>query len=179
MSDITGDAFVVYAAEELTNAIEHVGKTSSQEQIGKAIEIKDQTGVKIATNNAKADKFIGVVKAASGEAQVGFGSARMINDIVTGADPTVAPYFTGNVTIPAGKALTIERNCITYVFADETVPENATAEQREAIIIKAGDLIGCAANGKFKKVSAIADAVGRAYSSSNANGVIRAYIRAI
>lgn len=179
MSDITGDAFVVYAAEPLEKAIEHVGTTSSQEQIGKAIAIKNETGVKIATESDDSKTFIGIVKAASGEAQVGFGSARMINDIVTGADPTVAPYFTGDVTIPQGKALTIERNCISYVFADETGGESATAEQQAAAVIKAGDLIGCAADGKFKKVSAIADAVGRAYSSSNANGVIRAYIRAI
>jgi len=166
MSDITGDAFVVYAAETLEKAIEHVGKTSSQEQIGKAIAIKDETGVKIATASDDATTFIGIVKAASGEAQVGFASARMINDVVTGADPTVAPYFTGDVTIPQGKALTIERNCISYVFGDED--------------IKAGDLIKCAADGKFTTADDLSDgAVGRAYSSANSNGVIRAYIRAI
>ena len=165
MSDITGDAFVVYAAETLEKAIEHVGTTSSQEQIGKAIAIKDDTGVKIATADDDSETFIGIVKAASGEAQVGFGSARMINDIVTGADPTVAPYFTGDVTIPKGKALTIERNCISYVFGDDT--------------IKAGDLIKCAANGKFTKAANISEAVGRAYGAANSNNVIRAYIRAI
>ena len=45
--------------------------------------------------------------------------------------------------------------------------------------IKAGELIGCAADGKFKKVTAIADAVGRAYSANDANNVARVYIRAI
>lgn len=187
MSDITGDAFVVYAAETLPNAIEHVGKTSSQEQIGKAIAIADETGVKIADDNDDAKTFIGIVKAASGEAQVGFGSARMINDVVTGADPTVAPYFTGNVTIPKGKALTIERNCISYVFIADS----------DKTTVKAGDLIAPAgtpaaagatdaeklaaaeAAGRFKVVDDIEDAVGRAYSSANSNGVIRAYIRAI
>lgn len=168
MSDITGDAFVVYAAEDIENAIEHVGKTSRQEQIGKGIAIKDETGVTKSVSGTTADKFIGVVKAVSGEAQLSFAKTRMINDPVNGANPTYAPYFDGNVTVPAGKALTIERNCVTYVFADET-------EEK----IAAGDLIGCADEGRFKKVTAVADAVGRAYGAANANGVIRAYIRAI
>ena len=165
MSDITGDAFVVYAADKIEDAIEHVGKTSSQMQVGKGIAIKDETGVTKSGASTTAKEFIGVVKAVSGEAQVGFGTARMINDVVTGADPTVAPYFTGNVTVPAGKALTIERNCITYVLADGD--------------IEAGDLIGCAADGKFKAVDTVAEAVGRAYGAPDANDVVRVYIRAI
>ena len=61
--------------------------------------------------------------------------------------------------------MTVERNCVTYVLMNGD--------------IKAGELIGCAADGKFKKVTAIADAVGRAYSANDANNVARVYIRAI
>ena len=166
MSDITGDAFTIHAAETIEKAIEHVGKTSSQEQIGKAIAIKDDgTGAIMATADDNAKTFIGVVKAASGESQATFAQSRMVNDAVTGANPTMAPYYQGDVTIPEGKAMTVERNCVTYVLMEGD--------------IKAGELIGCAANGKFKKVTAIADAVGRAYSANNANNVARVYIRAI
>jgi len=165
MSDITGDAFVVYAAEEIKDAIEHVGKTSSQMQVGKGIKIFDETGVTKSVDGTKADEFIGVVKAVSGEAQLSFAQTRMVNDPVNGANPTFAPYYDGNVTVPAGKALTIERNCITYVLADGD--------------IEAGDLIGCAAGGKFKAVDDITKAVGRAYGAPDANDVVRVYIRAI
>ena len=94
----------------------------------------------------------------------------MLGNPVTGANPTHAPYYLGNVTVLAGQALTVERNCITYVLADEEGDE-----------IKFGDLIGCAANGKFKKVTDVDKAVGRAYSNQadNRYNVIRAYIEAI
>ena len=166
MSDITGDAFTIHAAETIEKAIEHVGKTASQQQVGKAIAIKnDGTGAVLANASDNATTFIGVVKAASGESQATFAASRMVNDAVTGANPTLAPYYQGDVTIPEGKAMTVERNCVTYVLMSEN--------------IKAGELIGCAADGKFKKVTAIADAVGRAYSANDANNVARVYIRAI
>ena len=40
MSDITGDAITIHAAEKIEDAIEHVGYTSSQQQVGKAIKLK-------------------------------------------------------------------------------------------------------------------------------------------
>ena len=73
MSDITGDAFTIHAAETIEKAIEHVGKTASQQQVGKAIAIKnDGTGAVLAGASDNATTFIGVVKAASGESQATF-----------------------------------------------------------------------------------------------------------
>ena len=89
----------------------------------------------------------------------------MVNDAVTGANPTMAPYYQGNVTIPEGKAMTVERNCVTYVLMSEDV--------------MAGELIACDADGKFKPTSDASKAVGRAYSANDANDVARVYIRAI
>ena len=51
MSDITGDAITINAAEKIEDAIEHVGYTSSQQQVGKAIKLKlDATGTDLAFN---------------------------------------------------------------------------------------------------------------------------------
>lgn len=166
MSDITGDAFTIHAKETIVNAIEHVGKTAAQMQVGKAIALDgDDDGARLATADDDVSTFIGIVKAASGESQATFAASRMINDAVTGADPTMAPYYQGNVTIPEGKAMTVERNCITYVLMSEDV--------------KAGELIACDADGKFKPTSDASAAVGRAYSANDANDVARVYIRAI
>lgn len=164
MSDITGDAFTVHAAEEITAAIEHVGKTAAQEQIGKALEITAD-GAVIGSASTTPDNFIGIVKAVSGEGRASFAKSRMVNDPVIGADPTLAPYYDGNVDVPAGRAMTVDRNCVTYVLMDDAD-------------IKVGDLIKPAADGKFTKATAMADAVGRAYSIKNANSVVRAYIHA-
>ena len=166
MSDITGDAFTIHVKETIVNAIEHVGKTSSQMQVGKAIALDgDDDGARLAIASDDPSTFIGIVKAASGESQATFAASRMINDAVTGADPTMAPYYQGNVTIPEGKAITVERNCVTYVLMSEDV--------------KAGELITCDADGKFKPTSDASKAVGRAYSANDANDVARVYIRAI
>ena len=76
MSDITGDAITIHAAEKIEDAIEHVGYTSSQQQVGKAIKLKlDAIGddfnargaVKADKNTTKAE-FLGVVKAVTSEA---------------------------------------------------------------------------------------------------------------
>lgn len=166
MSDITGDAFTIHVKETIVNAIEHVGKTSSQMQVGKAIALDgDDDGARLAIADDDPSTFIGIVKAASGESQATFAASRMINDAVTGADPTMAPYYQGNVTIPEGKAITVERNCVTYVLMSEDV--------------MAGELITCDADGKFKPTSDASKAVGRAYSANDANDVARVYIRAI
>lgn len=166
MSDITGDAFTIHAKETIVNAIEHVGKTASQMQVGKAIALDgDDDGARLAKATDDPSTFIGIVKAASGESQATFAASRMINDAVTGADPTMAPYYQGNVTIPEGKAMTVERNCVTYVLMSEDV--------------MAGELITCDADGKFKPTSDASEAVGRAYSANDANDVARVYIRAI
>lgn len=164
MSDITGDAFTIHAAEEIVAAIEHMGKTAAQEQVGKALEITDE-GAILGTASTTPDNFIGIVKAVSGEGRASFAKARMVNDLVTGADPTEAPYYDGNVDVPAGRAMTVERNCITYVLMDDGD-------------IEIGDLIKPAADGKFTKASAMSDAVGRAYSIKDSNSIVRAYIHA-
>lgn len=164
MSDITGDAFTIHAAEEIIAAIEHVGKTAAQEQIGKALEITDE-GAILGSDSTTPDNFIGIVKAVSGEGRATFAKSRMVNDLVTGADPTEAPYYDGNVDVPAGRAMTVERNCITYILMDDGD-------------IEVGDLIKPAADGKFTKANAMADAVGRAYSIKDANSIVRAYIHA-
>jgi len=164
MSDITGDAFTIHAAEEIVAAIEHVGKTASQEQIGKSLEITSD-GAVMGSASTTPDNFIGIVKAVSGEGRASFAQSRMVNDPVTGADPTLAPYYDGNVDVPAGRAMTVDRNCITYVLMDDKD-------------IEVGDLIKPAADGKFTKASSMSEAVGRAYSIKNANSVARVYIHA-
>ena len=52
MSDITGDSISIQAAEKIENAIEHVGYTSSQQQVGKAIQVTE-TGAKLADSTGK------------------------------------------------------------------------------------------------------------------------------
>ena len=94
---------------------------------------------------------------------------KTLGNPVTGANPTYAPYFLGDVTVLAGQALTVERNCITYVLAK-------AGEE-----IEFGDLIKCDDNGLFAKADDADEAVGRAYSNQadNKYDVIRAYIEAI
>ena len=180
MSDITGDAITIHAAEKIEDAIEHVGYTSSQQQVGKAIKLDlDSTGTDFNARGAKkADKdttkveFLGIVKAVTSEAQGSFAPTKMLGNPVTGANPTEAPYYLGNVTVLAGQALTVERNCITYALADENAK------------IKFGDPIKCADDGKFTKADPDTDQdsiVGRSYSNQadNRYDVIRAYIEAI
>ena len=67
MSDITGDAITIHAAEKIEDAIEHVGYTSSQQQVGKAIKLKlDAMGddfnargaVKADKNTKKAENYV-------------------------------------------------------------------------------------------------------------------------
>lgn len=177
MSDITGNAFTIHAAEKLEKAIEHVGYTSSQQQVGKGICAKiDGTGT---TYNARGavfckdgdtkKQFLGVVKAVTSEAQGEFARTKTLGNPVTGANPTYAPYFLGDVTVLEGQALTVERNQIVYVLA------------KEGEDIQFGDLIACADNGLFKKASSVDEAVGRSYSNQadNKYDVIRVYIEAI
>jgi hypothetical protein len=175
MSDIKGDAFTIHTAEKIEKAIEHVGFTSSQQQVGKGISIKvDGTGSEYNARGAVLSqdgddltKFIGVVKAVTSEAEVEFAKTKTLGNPVTGANPTHAPYYLGNVTVLAGQALTVERNCITYVLAkaDED--------------IQFGDLIKCSDDGLFAKAKDLDEAVGRAYSNQadNRYDVIRAYIK--
>lgn len=164
MSDILGNSLTVHAAEEIIAAIEHLGTTAAQEQVGKALEITAD-GAILGTSNTTPDNFIGIVKAVSGEGRAHFAKSKMVNDLVTGADPTEAPYYDGNVDVPEGRGMTVERNCVTYVLMDDTD-------------IEVGDLIKPAADGKFTKASAISEAVGRAYSTKDVNDVARVYIGA-
>lgn len=177
MSDITGNAFTIHAAEKIEKAIEHVGYTSNQQQVGKGISANidgdvspyNARGAVLCADGDDKEKFLGVVKAVTSEAEVEFAKTKTLGNPVTGANPTHAPYYLGNVTVLAGQALTVERNCITYVLAEEEAG------------IKFGDLIACADDGLFKKASSVDEAVGRAYSNQadNRYNVIRAYIEAI
>ena len=185
MSDIKGDAFTIHTAEKIEKAIEHVGFTSSQQQVGKGISIKtDGTGsaynARGAVLSGEGDdltKFIGVVKAVTSEAEVEFAKTKTLGNPVTGANPTHAPYYLGNVTVLAGQALTVERNCITYVLAATEDGKGNTIT--DANKIQFGDLIACGIDGKFVKTTDIDEAVGRAYSNQadNRYDVIRAYIK--
>lgn len=175
MSDIKGDAFTIHTAEKIEKAIEHVGFTSSQQQVGKGISIKtdgdlsayNARGAVLSQDGDDLTKFIGVVKAVTSEAEVEFAKTKTLGNPVTGANPTHAPYYLGNVTVLAGQALTVERNCITYVLAK--------AEED----IQFGDLIKCSNDGLFAKADNLDEAVGRAYSNQadNRYDVIRAYIK--
>ena len=176
MSDIKGDAFTIHAAVDIDKAIEHVGFTSSQQQVGKGISLNlsstdtayNAKGAKLCEAGETEKEFIGVVKAVTSEAEVEFAKTKALGNPVTGANPTHAPYYLGNVKVLAGQALTVERNCITYVLATEEEG------------IEFGDLIACDDEGRFKKAKADgSDAVGRAYSNQadNRYDVIRAYIK--
>lgn len=177
MSDITGNSFTIHAAEKLEKAIEHVGYTSSQQQVGKGISANvagadspyNARGARFCIGDDTKKEFLGVVKAVTSEAQGEFARTKTLGNPVTGANPTYAPYFLGDVTVLEGQALTVERNCITYVLAKKD--EN----------IKFGDLIKCSDEGLFEKTTSTDDAVGRAYSNQKDNkyDVIRAYIEAI
>lgn len=177
MSDITGDAFTIHAATKLEKAIEHVGYTSSQQQVGKGISANiegadspyNARGARFCKDGDDKTQFLGVVKAVTSEAQGEFAKTKTLGNPVTGANPTYAPYFLGDVTVLEGQALTVERNCITYVLATKDAG------------IKFGDLIKCDEKGLFAKADSAAEAVGRAYSNQadNAYDVIRAYIEAI
>lgn len=180
MSDITGNAFTIHAAEKLEKAIEHVGYTSSQQQVGKGISAAIETtktgynarGARFCKEDDDKKQFLGVVKAVTSEAQGEFARTKTLGNPVTGANPTYAPYFLGDVTVLEGQALTVERNCITYVLAK-------AGEE-----IEFGDLIKCDDEGLFAKLGENDDlslAVGRAYSNQadNKYDVIRAYIEAI
>ena len=177
MSDITGNAFTIHAAEKLEKAIEHVGYTSSQQQIGKGICANiggakspyNARGAVYCKSGDDKKKFLGVVKAVTSEAQGEFARTKTLGNPVTGANPTYAPYFLGDVTVLEGQALTVERNCITYVLAKKDED------------IQFGDLIACSDDGLFEKTTDVSKAVGRAYSNQEDNkyDVIRVYIEAI
>ena len=72
MSDITGNAFTIHAAEKIEKAIEHVGYTSSQQQVGKGISAKvsatgteyNARGAVLCADGDDKEQFLGVVKAA-------------------------------------------------------------------------------------------------------------------
>ena len=102
MSDIVGDSISIQAAEKIENAIEHVGYTSSQQQVGKAIQVT-KTGAKLADSSTTKQDFLGVVKAVSSEAQGSFAETKTLGNPVTGANPTYAPYYLGNVTVLQGQ----------------------------------------------------------------------------
>ena len=167
MSDITGDAISIQAAEKIEKAIEHVGYTSSQQQVGKAIQVT-KTGAKLADSNTTKQEFLGVVKAVTSEAEGSFAQTKTLSNPVTGANPTYAPYYLGNVTVLQGQKLTVERNCISYVLA------------KEGEGIEFGDPIACGDDGLFVKGSDDATIVGRAYSNQDDNryDVIRVRINA-
>lgn len=165
MADTTGNEFTIVAAERIEKAIEKVGKTAAIDNIGKALEITD-TGVKLATATTAPDNFVGIVKAVSGEAEAEFETARVVDGLITGRDPTQVGYYNGNVHVPKGASLTVERNRMTYVLCKDSS-------------IKFGDLLTTDADGKFAKAATYDKAVGRAYSDADSNNVVRAYIRGI
>lgn len=174
MSDIVGDAVSIQAAEKIENAIEHVGYTSSQQQVGKLLEITE-TGLKTASKDTVLANFAGVVKAVTSEAEGSFAKTKVLGNPVTGANPTYAPYYLGNVTVLAGQKLTVERNCISFVLAEPATGDNA---------IKFGDPVKCADEGKIAKATAaeVADgtAIGRAYTNQadNRYDVVKIRVRA-
>ena len=165
MADTTGNEFTIVAAEKIEKAIEKVGKTAAIDNIGKGLEITS-TGVKVSSASTTPGTFVGIVKAVSGEAEAEFEKAQVVDNLITGRDPTQVPYYNGNVTVPKGASLTLERNCHTYVLCSDNT-------------VKFGDLIKPAANGVFTKTTTASEAVGRAYSDADSNNVIRAYIKGI
>lgn len=161
MSDITGDAITVHAAEDIEAAIEPIGTTSAKQQVSKAIEMT-ATGAKLASASTKATDFIGVVKAVSGEAGMQYTKAKNISAPIRGASFIDAPYFEGPVTVYAGAALTVERHCISYVLGSTD--------------IKFNDDLALDADGKFKTAGGSDDVVAKAMSDADENGVVRASI---
>lgn len=189
MSDIKGDAFTIHAAVDIDKAIEHVGFTSSQQQVGKGIslnigstaedvgQIYSAQGARKCKSGDTAKQFIGVVKAVTSEAEAEFAKTKALGNPVTGANPTHAPYYLGNVKVLAGQALTVERNCITYILcAAEDDEGNAITDANK---VQFGDLIACGDDGKFVRTTDETEAVGRAYSNQadNRYDVVRAYIK--
>lgn len=171
MSDIVGDSVSIQVAEKIENAIEHVGYTSSQQQVGKLLAFTEN-GLVLATKNTTLADFAGVVKAVTSEAEGSFAKTKVLGNPVTGANPTYAPYYLGNVSVNIGQKLTVERNCISFVLAEE---ESG---------IKFGDPVKCADNGRIAKATAeeVADgtAIGRAYSNQadNRYDVVKIRVRA-
>lgn len=163
MSDIDGNAFTIHAAEKIEKAIESLGTTASKTQVGKAVTVSS-TGAKLGAA-ADVDNFIGIVKAVSGEGVATFATSKIVNGLVNGGDVTEAPYYDSNVTVPAGGAFTVERNCISYVLFDGDVAF--------------GDPITLADDGKFKKAGSSDTIIGRVYGELDSNNVARAYIKAI
>ena len=161
MSDITGDAITVHAAEDIIAAIEPVGKTSAKQQLVKAIEMT-ATGAKLASASTKPEDFIGVVKAVSGEGIMNYAQSRNISAPIRGASFIPAPFFEGQVDVPAGAALTVERHCISYVMGNTA--------------IKFNDNLALDNDGKFKVASGSDAVVAKAKSDADANGVVRASI---
>ena len=161
MSDITGDAITVHAAEDIEAAIEPVGTTSAKQQVSKAIEMT-ATGAKLASATTKPTNFIGVVKAVSGEAGMQYTKSKNISAPIRGASFIDAPYFEGPVTVYAGAAFTVERHCVSYVLGTKT--------------IKFNDDLALDANGKFKTAGTSDNVVAKAMSDADENGVVRASI---
>lgn len=161
MSDITGDAITVHAAEDIVAAIEPVGTTSAKQQVVKAIEMT-ATGAKLASSSTAPEDFIGVVKAVSGEATMHYAQSRNISAPIRGASFIPAPFFEGSVDVPAGAALTVERHCISYVKGETT--------------IKFNDNLALDDNGLFKTAGSSDKVVAKAKSDADANGVVRASI---
>lgn len=164
MADIKGDAITIVASETIVNAIEKLGKTSSIDSIGKGLEITD-SGVKMSDASTKPDKFVGIVKAVAADAEPEHEKARTIDSFIAQRPSGTLAYFNGNVTVPKGVTVTVERNTMTYVLTDGNV--------------KFGDLIATDADGKFVTTASYDDAVGRAYSDSDSNDVAYVYIRGI
>lgn len=165
MSDITGNAFTVRAAETLEKAIESLGATAAKTQVGKAVAVTSEGAVMAGAGDEAT--FIGIVKAASGEAQATFAVSKMVNEPVDGSNPTYAPYYEGHVTIPEGKRFTVERNQISYVLLSS------------ANGVEFGDCLKLADDGKFQKAGDGDDIVGRVYGTPDSNNVVRAYLRAL
>lgn len=166
MSDITGDAITLIAAAEIPKAIEEFGVTASKQQVGKALEITD-TGVQLPTGDAT--KFVGIVKAGSADSISHYAESKMVDGtLIRHGTEYVAPYYDAGITVPEGKALTVERNCISYVLMEDNSA-------------KVGDLIGLSTTkpGAFKVETDAAQAVGRVYSEPSAYNIVRAYIKAI
>lgn len=166
MSDIEGNAITLIAAKDIPKAIEEFGVTASKQQVGKALEITDK-GVVLPTGDNT--KFVGIVKAASADSISHYALSKMVDGaLIKHDDAYVAPYYDAGVTIPAGKALAVERNCMSYVLMEDNTA-------------KVGDLIGLSTTqpGAFKVETDPTKVVGRVYSEPSAYNIVKAYIKAI